>query len=143
MCDPQWTVYALYMQLFLILSYLQLVLRFANRLFLPLWNRDNIANVQVRSLPRWLQQFISLYIMVGCYKLIPHLLSVCLKNWIKLMSESWNFLWLLCITCVLVCNESILQIVFKEDFGTDGRGGYFDQYGYVGSGYILAWLFFA
>jgi hypothetical protein len=23
------------------------------------------------------------------------------------------------------------QIVFKEDFGTDGRGGYFDQYGYV------------
>nr|CAB3450273.1 unnamed protein product [Digitaria exilis] len=25
-----------------------LVLRFANRLFLPLWNRDNIANVQVR-----------------------------------------------------------------------------------------------
>lgn len=26
---------------------LQLVLRFANRFFLPLWNRDNIANVQV------------------------------------------------------------------------------------------------
>ena len=63
-----------------ICQYLQLVLRFSNRLFLPLWNRDNIANVQVRSLPRWLQQFISLYIMVGCYKLIPHLLSVCLKN---------------------------------------------------------------
>ncbi|KQK00202.1 glucose-6-phosphate 1-dehydrogenase, cytoplasmic isoform [Brachypodium distachyon] len=45
-----------------------LVLRFANRFFLPLWNRDNIANV---------------------------------------------------------------QIVFKEDFGTDGRGGYFDQYGII------------
>ncbi|KAL1531586.1 Glucose-6-phosphate 1-dehydrogenase, cytoplasmic isoform [Salvia divinorum] len=45
-----------------------LVLRFANRLFLPLWNRDNIANV---------------------------------------------------------------QIVFREDFGTDGRGGYFDQYGII------------
>jgi len=45
-----------------------LVLRFANRLFLPLWNRDNIANV---------------------------------------------------------------QIVFKEDFGTEGRGGYFDQYGII------------
>ncbi|KAL0450757.1 UNVERIFIED_CONTAM: Glucose-6-phosphate 1-dehydrogenase, cytoplasmic isoform [Sesamum latifolium] len=44
-----------------------LVLRFANRFFLPLWNRDNIANV---------------------------------------------------------------QIVFREDFGTEGRGGYFDQYGY-------------
>lgn len=24
-----------------------------------------------------------------------------------------------------------LQIVFREDFGTDGRGGYFDQYGYA------------
>nr|AFK42993.1 unknown [Lotus japonicus] len=45
-----------------------LVLRFANRLFLPLWNRDNIANV---------------------------------------------------------------QIVSKEDFGTEGRGGYFDQYGII------------
>nr|AAD11426.1 cytoplasmic glucose-6-phosphate 1-dehydrogenase [Mesembryanthemum crystallinum] len=45
-----------------------LVMRFANRLFLPLWNRDNIANV---------------------------------------------------------------QIVFREDFGTQGRGGYFDQYGII------------
>ncbi|XP_044413055.1 glucose-6-phosphate 1-dehydrogenase, cytoplasmic isoform [Triticum aestivum] len=45
-----------------------LVLRFANRFFLPLWNRDNIDNV---------------------------------------------------------------QIVFREDFGTDGRGGYFDQYGII------------
>lgn len=45
-----------------------LVLRFANRLFLPLWNRDNIASV---------------------------------------------------------------QIVFREDFGTDGRGGYFDEYGII------------
>jgi glucose-6-phosphate 1-dehydrogenase len=43
-----------------------LVLRFANRFFLPLWNRDNIENV---------------------------------------------------------------QIVFREDFGTEGRGGYFDEYG--------------
>ncbi|KAI9176868.1 hypothetical protein LWI28_007992 [Acer negundo] len=45
-----------------------LVLRFANRLFMPLWNRDNIDNV---------------------------------------------------------------QIVFREDFGTDGRGGYFDEYGII------------
>ncbi|KAH9602281.1 hypothetical protein KSS87_015442 [Heliosperma pusillum] len=45
-----------------------LVMRFANRFFLPLWNRDNIDNV---------------------------------------------------------------QIVFREDFGTDGRGGYFDEYGIV------------
>ncbi|CAI9111507.1 OLC1v1011743C5 [Oldenlandia corymbosa var. corymbosa] len=45
-----------------------LVLRFANRFFLPLWNRDHIDNV---------------------------------------------------------------QIVFREDFGTEGRGGYFDQYGII------------
>ncbi|KAB1211793.1 Glucose-6-phosphate 1-dehydrogenase, cytoplasmic isoform 2 [Morella rubra] len=45
-----------------------LVLRFANRLFLPLWNRDHIDNV---------------------------------------------------------------QIVFREDFGTEGRGGYFDEYGII------------
>ncbi|KAG6550498.1 hypothetical protein Mapa_007972 [Marchantia paleacea] len=45
-----------------------LVMRFANRFFIPLWNRDNIANV---------------------------------------------------------------QIVFKEDFGTEGRGGYFDEYGII------------
>ncbi|RZC72544.1 hypothetical protein C5167_048015 [Papaver somniferum] len=49
-----------------------LVLRFANRLFLPLWNRDNIANV---------------------------------------------------------------QIVFREKIGTEGRGGYFDEYGQV---YLIA-----
>ncbi|KAG0554318.1 hypothetical protein M758_12G084600 [Ceratodon purpureus] len=45
-----------------------LVMRFANRFFVPIWNRDNIASV---------------------------------------------------------------QIVFKEDFGTEGRGGYFDQYGII------------
>jgi glucose-6-phosphate 1-dehydrogenase len=45
-----------------------LVMRFANRFFVPIWNRDNIANV---------------------------------------------------------------QIVFKEDFGTEGRGGYFDEYGII------------
>ncbi|EFJ23968.1 hypothetical protein SELMODRAFT_150322 [Selaginella moellendorffii] len=45
-----------------------LVMRFANRFFVPLWNRDNIANV---------------------------------------------------------------QIVFRENFGTDGRGGYFDEYGII------------
>ncbi|THU70807.1 hypothetical protein C4D60_Mb08t28890 [Musa balbisiana] len=45
-----------------------LVVRFANRFFLPLWNRDNIDNI---------------------------------------------------------------QIVFREDFGTEGRGGYFDEYGII------------
>lgn len=45
-----------------------LIMRFANRFFQPIWNRDNIAHV---------------------------------------------------------------QIVFKEDFGTEGRGGYFDEYGII------------
>eukprot|EP00271_Cylindrocystis_brebissonii_P016091 TRINITY_DN39291_c0_g1_i1.p1 TRINITY_DN39291_c0_g1~~TRINITY_DN39291_c0_g1_i1.p1 ORF type:complete len:526 (-),score=130.76 TRINITY_DN39291_c0_g1_i1:704-2281(-) len=45
-----------------------LVMRFANRFFVPLWNRDNIDNI---------------------------------------------------------------QIVFREDFGTEGRGGYFDEFGIV------------
>jgi glucose-6-phosphate 1-dehydrogenase len=49
-------------------GHMQLVMRFANRFFVPLWNRDNIANI---------------------------------------------------------------QIVFKEDFGTEGRGGYFDEYGII------------
>ena len=37
--------------------FFQLVLRFANRLFLPLWNRDNIANVQVMIFSWWLEPF--------------------------------------------------------------------------------------
>ncbi|KAL3679932.1 hypothetical protein R1sor_022888 [Riccia sorocarpa] len=45
-----------------------LVMRFANRFFIPIWNRDNISNV---------------------------------------------------------------QIVFRENFGTEGRGGYFDEYGII------------
>lgn len=33
------------------------------------------------------------------------------------------------VLCCILLNCSILQIVFKEDFGTEGRGGYFDEYG--------------
>jgi len=35
-------------------------------------------------------------------------------------------------------NTQTLQIVFREDFGTEGRGGYFDQYGYVQAFLFLA-----
>ncbi|KAK9039591.1 hypothetical protein V6N11_014787 [Hibiscus sabdariffa] len=59
-----------------------LVLRFANRFFLPLWNRDNIDNIQVSIL--LLQMF-----------------------------ENHEVLW------------------GREDFGTEGRGGYFDEYGII------------
>ncbi|CAI6001176.1 unnamed protein product [Closterium sp. NIES-64] len=58
-----------------------LVMRFANRFFVPLWNRENVANVQVGG---------------GC----THVTRA-------------------------------MRIVFREDFGTEGRGGYFDQYGHV------------
>ncbi|TVU15490.1 hypothetical protein EJB05_39013 [Eragrostis curvula] len=64
-----------------------LVLRFANRFFLPLWNRDNIDNIQV------------------CRELIY---------------QKYGML--------IIPN---MQIVFREDFGTEGRGGYFDQYGII------------
>lgn len=40
----------------------------------------------------------------------------------------------LIIQNILISNIAItlnLQIVFREDFGTEGRGGYFDEYGYV------------
>lgn len=33
-------------------------------------------------------------------------------------------------SCMYIFCALHLQIVFREDFGTDGRGGYFDQYGY-------------
>lgn len=51
------------------------------------------------------------------------------KFW-KVLSLSW-------CEHVLEQNKYMLQIVFREDFGTEGRGGYFDQYGYVGSNFIL------
>lgn len=44
----QFTFHKYLSNYFLINIMLQLVLRFANRLFLPLWNRDNIDNIQVR-----------------------------------------------------------------------------------------------
>ncbi|RZR80740.1 hypothetical protein BHM03_00006815 [Ensete ventricosum] len=66
-----------------------LVLRFANRFFMPLWNRDNIDNIQVIFPPTG-----------------------------AVVQE----------TIAITMN---LQIVFREDFGTEGRGGYFDEYGYV------------
>lgn len=75
---------------------MQLVLRFANRMFLPLWNRDNIANVQV-----------------SCF---------CLNY------ENCNRL---CSGFRCKFDLFFPQIVFREDFGTEGRGGYFDQYGYA------------
>ncbi|RWW86039.1 hypothetical protein BHE74_00005241 [Ensete ventricosum] len=67
----------------------KLVLRFANRFFMPLWNRDNIDNIQVIFPP------------TGA--VVQEIIAITMN----------------------------LQIVFREDFGTEGRGGYFDEYGYV------------
>lgn len=35
-----------------------------------------------------------------------------------------------------------MQIVFREDFGTDGRGGYFDEYGYASITFCSFTMFF-
>lgn len=50
---------------FVLFLILQLVLRFANRFFLPLWNRDNIDNVQVSifSLP-FIVRFYCQYLLL-------------------------------------------------------------------------------
>ena len=50
-------LFFLYVTVSHITVFFQLVLRFANRLFLPLWNRDNIANVQVMIFSWWLEPF--------------------------------------------------------------------------------------
>ena len=30
-----------------------------------------------------------------------------------------------------VSHSNVLQVIFSEDFGTEGRGGYFDKYGII------------
>ena len=35
------------------------------------------------------------------------------------------------LSTIIIGFASFSQIVFREDFGTEGRGGYFDQYGYA------------
>ena len=34
-------------------------------------------------------------------------------------------------TCVLHTSPHTCQVIFSENFGTEGRGGYFDQYGII------------
>ena len=49
---------------------LQLVMRFANRFFVPIWNRDNIDNVQVHAITR--REFLRDVCYVNCQ---PHLVQ--------------------------------------------------------------------
>jgi hypothetical protein len=43
---------------------MQLVMRFANRFFVPLWNRDNIANIQVNE--KFLESAVSEHSGLQC-----------------------------------------------------------------------------
>ncbi len=46
--------------------------------------------------------------------------SECLLSCSKTVCHAWRTF---CVPCV--------QVIFSENFGTEGRGGYFDQYGII------------
>ncbi len=87
------------------------VLRFSNLVFEPLWCRQYIRNVQASKRSRVVArspQSCGSPCWGRCqvsYLAKPASLSACLSA------------------------RSPLQIVFSENFGTEGRGGYFDHYG--------------
>ena len=77
------------------------VLRFANLVFEPLWSRQYIRNVQVRL----------------CCPMYDDKRMV--SQAVVLQSQNRHTL------------AFAVQVIFSENFGTEGRGGYFDQYGII------------
>lgn len=76
---------------------LQLVLRFANRFFLPLWNRDNIANVQVSIFSLlFIVNFYFQYLLFQWMNQCPKILL----EWLRGGMDTYNTIaipWLSCL----------------------------------------------
>ncbi|KAE9449090.1 hypothetical protein C3L33_19012, partial [Rhododendron williamsianum] len=100
-----------------------LVLRFANRFFMPLWNRDNIDNVQV--------SIFSLLFIVNFYFQYLSLTIATLWGLVECISVASHNISHIEVIPYRVPYFRVNMIVFREDFGTEGRGGYFDEYGII------------
>lgn len=83
-------------------------LRFANAIFEPIWNRNYIQSVSTSVLCKAIRPPFS----------TPnHFVS-------DLTPTSWNF-------STAIPSSFQVQIVFKENFGVEGRAGYFDNIGII------------
>ena len=109
------------MDILTLLSPVVQVLRFANLLFEPLWNRKYIRNVQV-----WAVAPANICSAL-CQSLISYQLILSATLCRQLAATAAVQTLPACITCCI----SWPQVIFSENFGTEGRGGYFDQYGII------------
>ena len=89
-----------------------LVLRFANVAFSSIWNRQTIKNVQVR--------LAESEGGAPTTESAPHAITESAGSPVPLADAFAHS---------TLCPR--IQVIFKEDFGTEGRGGYFDQYGII------------
>eukprot|EP00983_Pelagomonas_calceolata_P107811 1159388-Pelagomonas_calceolata.AAC.21 len=138
-----------------------LVLRFANNLFSSWWNRDTVANVQVSTLVltiapalglRFFTLRIAAILKAQCQHGCPgrafftcqasnsnaRKSSICKasKDHVAdggLLSQCMGFMHSHAYFLRFRNGfpQPHVQITFKENFGTQGRGGYFDQYGII------------
>ena len=109
------------------------VLRFANLVFEPLWSRQYIRNVQVRDAAAVIQAANCLVLAKeaprGPIQWTAPATRCMYRNALSvaIVQPASN------AACQAIRFDSAApwQVIFSEDFGTEGRGGYFDQYGIV------------
>ena len=117
------------------------VLRFANLVFEPLWNREYIRSVQVRC-----GECVELYLLsvVGGGSSAGTVWGMCGAFYARSASFTFGLVGMLCcaVPCLITASMDAApkpycastlnqQVIFSENFGTEGRGGYFDQYGII------------